>query len=88
MTCVNKFYQKVRRPQNKYSRTFFCVKKICRETTFNKELCLVYVVYVCLRMVVSNIYFVVFLLCLSSFCAPYAASFSGLSIFDCPFDIL
>ena len=31
---------------------------------------------------------VVFLFCLSSSCVPYVASFSGLSIFDCPFDIL
>ena len=26
--------------------------------------------------------------CLSSSCVPYVASFSGLSIFDCPFDNL
>jgi hypothetical protein len=31
---------------------------------------------------VSNIYCVV--LCLSSYCVPYIASFSRLSIFDCP----
>ena len=30
----------------------------------------------------------VFLVCLSSFCVPYVASFSGLPILDCPFDIL
>jgi hypothetical protein len=43
---------------------------------------------VCLHIVMSITYCVVFLLCLSSSCAPYVASFSGLSIFDCPFGIL
>jgi hypothetical protein len=37
--------------------------------------------------VVLNIYCVVFLFCLSSSCIPYAASFSGLSIFDCHFGV-
>jgi hypothetical protein len=37
-----------------------------------------------LRIVVSNTYCVVFLFCLSSSYVPYAANFSGLSIFDCP----
>jgi len=41
-----------------------------------------------LRVVVSNTYRVMFLLCFSSSCVPYVASFSGLSIFDCPFGIL
>ena len=40
----------------------------------------------CLRRVTSNIYCVVFLFCFS--CVTYVASFSGLSIFDCPFGIL
>ena len=40
--------------------------------------------YLCL----SNTYCVVFLLCLSSSCVLYVASFSGLFIFDCPFHIL
>ena len=31
---------------------------------------------------------VMFLFCLSSSCIPYVASFSGLSIFDCRFDVL
>jgi hypothetical protein len=35
---------------------------------------------VCLRIVVSNTYYVLF--CLSSCCVPYVAGFSGLSIFD------
>jgi len=38
------------------------------------------VICFCLRMVVSNTYCVVFLLCLSKSCVPYVASFS-----DCPF---
>jgi hypothetical protein len=50
--------------------------------------CLIYVICVCLRIVVSNIYCVVCLLCFSSSCAPYVASFSVLSIFDCPVYLL
>ena len=42
------------------------------------------VVCVCLRIVVSNTYCIVFLLCVFSYCAPYVASFSGLSTFHCP----
>ena len=30
----------------------------------------------------------VFFFCLSSSCVPYVASFTGMSIFDCPFGIL
>jgi len=41
-----------------------------------------------LRMVVSNIYCVVFLFCVSSSCVPYVANCSGISIFDCRFGIL
>ena len=41
--------------------------------------CLIYVICVCLRIVVSNTYCVVFLFCFSSSC------FSGLSIFDWSF---
>ena len=47
-----------------------------------------YVMCVCLHIVVSNAYCVVFLLCLSSSCISYVAILSGLSIFDCPFGIL
>ena len=36
----------------------------------------------------SNTYCVVFLLCFSSSCVPYVASFFGMSFFDCPFGIL
>ena len=38
-------------------------------------------------IVVSNTYCVVCLCCLSSSCLPCVVSFSGLSIFDCPFGI-
>ena len=44
----------------------------------------IYVLCVCLRIVVSNIYCVVFLFCLSSSCEPYVASFSGLSFLIAP----
>ena len=49
---------------------------------------LLYVICVCLRIMVSNTYRVVFLFCFSSSCVPCVASFSELSIFDCPFGIL
>ena len=49
---------------------------------------LIYVICVCLRIVASNTYCVVILLCLSSSCVSYIASFFGLSIIDCPFDVL
>ena len=39
-------------------------------------------------LVMSNTYCVVFLLSFSSSCVPYVASFTGLSIFDCPFGII
>ena len=47
-----------------------------------------YVISVVLCIVVSNTDCVVFLFCFSSPCVPYVASFSELSIFDCPFDTL
>ena len=37
------------------------------------------IICVCLRILVSNTYCVVFLLCFSSFCVPNVVSFSGLS---------
>jgi len=39
---------------------------------------------VCLCIVMSNTYHVVFLFCFSLSCVPYVASFSGLSIFVDP----
>ena len=50
--------------------------------------CPIYVICVCFRIVVPNTCCVVFMFCLSSSCAPNVASFSGLSIFECPFGIL
>jgi len=44
--------------------------------------------YIVLHIVVSNIYCLVFLFCFSSLCVPYVATFSELSIFDCPFGII
>ena len=46
------------------------------------------VVCVCLSIVMSGTYCVVYLFCFSSSCIPYVASFSELSIFDCPFSVL
>ena len=46
--------------------------------------CLIYVICVCLRIVMSNTYCVVFLFCFSSSCVPYVVNVSGLSIIDCP----
>ena len=42
--------------------------------------CLIYVICGCLRIVMFNTYFAVFLYCFSSSCVPYAASFSALFI--------
>jgi len=43
--------------------------------------------FVCLHIVVSNTYCVVFLLCFPTSCVLYVAKFSGLSIVGCPFGI-
>jgi hypothetical protein len=40
------------------------------------------------HVMMSNTYCAVFLICFSSSCVLYVASFSGLSICDCPFGIL
>ena len=48
---------------------------------------LIYVICVCVYIVVSTTYCVVFLLCLSSSCVPYVASFSGLFIFEYAFGL-
>ena len=52
--------------------------------------CHIYVIHVCVcfRIAASNTYCVVFLFCFSSCVVPHVASFSGFSIFDCPFGIL
>ena len=53
-------------------------------------LCQFYLISVCLRIVVSNTYCVVFLFlfCFSSSCVPCVANFSRLSIFDYLFGVL
>ena len=54
---------------------------VCKEGS-----CLINVICVCLRILVSNTYCVVF--CFEFRClVPYVTSFSGLSICDCPFGI-
>ena len=50
--------------------------------------CLVYVIFGCLHIMMSNAYCVVFLLCFSSSCVHCGDSFSGFSILDCPFGVL
>jgi hypothetical protein len=47
--------------------------------------CLIYVICVCSRIVMSNTYCVVWIF--SSSCVSYVPNFSGLSIFDCTFGI-
>jgi uncharacterized membrane protein YesL len=47
-----------------------------------------FTLFVCWRIVVSNTYCEVFVLFVSSSCVPYVTGFSGLSIFDCPFGTL
>ena len=46
--------------------------------------CVVYVISVCLRIVLSYTYCVVFLFCLSSSWVPYVVNFSGLFILIAP----
>jgi hypothetical protein len=48
----------------------------------------IYVICEFLRIVMSNTHRVVFLLCFSSYCVPYVATFSGLSTFNYPFGVL
>jgi len=49
--------------------------------------CFVYVIYICLRVVVCDMYCVVFLFCSFSSCVPYVARFSEISICDFPFRV-
>jgi hypothetical protein len=44
---------------------------------FAREKCVIYVICAYFFIVVSNTYYVVFLFCLSSACAPHVASFCG-----------
>ena len=52
---------------------------VCRRTRVSCN-----VICVCLHIVVSDTYCVMFLFCLSSSCVLYVADFSGLSIFSAP----
>jgi hypothetical protein len=80
-----------------YSRSEFGVVQsarcnFCMKTMFGLSLspvfCLIYVICVCLCIVMSHTYCVVFLYCLSSSCVSYVIGSSGLSIFDYLFRIL
>ena len=76
--------------------------EFCIKTTFGSSLppvvcrqgsCHVYVICVCLPIVVSNTYCVLYLFCFGFFfvlvlCTIYIAGFSGLYLFDCFFRIL
>ena len=55
------------------------------DSSLDRVICLIYIIYVCLRVVLSNTYSAVFLFCLSSSCVPYVASFFGLSNLISPF---
>ena len=59
-----------------------CAVRICLKL-FVGDPCLVCVICVCLRVMVSSAYCVVCLLCFSSSFVPYVASFSWLFICDC-----
>ena len=62
----------------------FAFRIQCRRRLVCKVSCLIYVICVCLRIVVSITYCVVFLFCFSSSCVPYVARFSRLTMFYCP----
>ena len=71
--------------------TIFCLSF---QNNYNKAMlfvggysCLIYIICVCLGIVVSNTYCVVFLFCLSSSCVPFVAGFSSLFNFDYHFGI-
>ena len=60
----------------------FDVRFLFTSSCLQKDACLTYVIYVCLRIVVSNTYSFVFLFCFSSPCVSYVARFFFL---DFPF---
>ena len=64
------------RVKKRYS---FFLPPVCRGASR-----LIYVIWVCLCIVVANIYVFVFLFCLSSSCVPFVAGFFGLSIVHWP----
>ena len=80
---------------NLYQLAYFCrwylhkndIQFVFTSSCLYEGSCLLYVICVCLRIVVSNTYCVVFLFWLSLSCVPCVANFSGLFIFDCPFGL-
>ena len=64
------------------------VRFVLTSSGLYEDSCLMYVICVCLRIVMSNIYCVVCLFCFSLSCVPYIVSFSGVSIFECHFSVL
>ena len=76
--------------KKKFYLSFLCFNSISYVSLLNPcsdGSCFIYVC-VCLRILLANTYCVVLLLCLSSSGVPCVASFSGLSMLDCPFGIL
>ena len=83
---------KIRTSFGRYTRYIddmlvFKCKPLEKQSCLQECSCLIYVICVCLRIVVSNTYCCVFLLLFFS-CVLYVASFSGFSIFYGPFSIL
>ena len=72
---------------------FDALYDFCMKTMFGSSLhhvvlhegsCLIYVICVCLRIMMSNTFCVVVLFCFSSYCVPCATRFSGLSVLIAP----
>jgi hypothetical protein len=62
------------------------VRFVFSSSCFRRGACLIYVIFVCLSVVVSNTYCVVFLFCLSSFLLRLVYPMLPVSL-DCPFFI-
>ena len=63
------------------------VRFVFTSSCLQKGSCFIYALFVWWRIVMSNTYCVVLLVCVSSSCVPYVASFSGLSLFDCRYSL-
>ena len=80
---------------NLYQLAYFCrwylhkndIQFVFTSSCLYEGSCLLCVICVCLRIVVSNTYCAMFLFWLSLSCVPCVANFSGLFIFDCPFGL-
>ena len=79
LTCYQRFFKIIRLS----NLSILSVPDECYSRNDNDDVIL-YVICASLHIVVSNTYFVMFLFCFSAACVPYVASFSGLSIFECP----